>query len=155
MVKSAHTAAAERANHVGVKPRTSIELMANHVGGREHIGITLTDYNNYLRDKWYKEMKLGDAGGVLEYFKQLQSEDHDFYYEIQVDEDELITNIIWVDGMMKEDYGLFGDVVCFDTTYRKNEENMPFALFVGMNHHKQTIIFGATLLFDETIETFK
>jgi len=38
-------------------------------------------------------MKLGDTG-VLKYFKQLQSEDPDFYYEIQVDEDELITNII-------------------------------------------------------------
>lgn len=43
--------------------------------------------------------------------------------------------------MMKEDYSLFGDVVCFDTTYRKDEENKPFTLFVGVNHHKQTINF--------------
>ena len=27
-------------------------------------------------------------------------------------------------------------------------------MFVGVNHHKQTIIFGATLLYDETSETF-
>jgi len=53
--------------------------------------------------------------------------------------------------MIKEDYGLFRVVVFFDITYRKNEENRPFALFVGVNHHKQTIIFWATLLFDETI----
>ena len=37
---------------------------------------------------------------------------------------------------------------------KKNKEGRPFALFVGVNHHKQTIIFGAALLYDETSETF-
>ena len=55
---------------------------------------------------------------------------------------------------MKLDYEYFGDVVCFDTTYKKNKEGRPFALFVGINHHKQTIIFGVALLYDETFETF-
>ena len=27
-------------------------------------------------------------------------------------------------------------------------------MFVGVNHHKQTIIFGAALLYDEKSETF-
>ena len=27
-------------------------------------------------------------------------------------------------------------------------------MFVGVNHHKQTIIFGVALLYDETFETF-
>ena len=27
-------------------------------------------------------------------------------------------------------------------------------MFVGVNHHKQTIIFGVALLYDETSETF-
>ena len=31
---------------------------------------------------------------------------------------------------------------------------MPFAPLLGTNHHKQTIIFGAALLFNETIESF-
>ena len=31
---------------------------------------------------------------------------------------------------------------------------MPFAPILGANHHKQTIIFGAALLFNETIESF-
>ncbi|XP_073137623.1 protein FAR1-RELATED SEQUENCE 5-like [Henckelia pumila] len=58
------------------------------------------------------------------------------------------------DGQMMADYVYFGDVVCFDTTYRKNKEGRPFALFVCVNHHKQTVIFGASLLYDETAETF-
>ena len=55
---------------------------------------------------------------------------------------------------MKLDYEYFGDVVCFDTTYKKIKEGRPFALFVGVNHHKQTIMFSAALLYDETFETF-
>jgi hypothetical protein len=47
------------------------------------------------------------------------------------------------------DYKCFGDVVSFDTTFQTNKLEMPFA-----PRHKQTIIFGAVLLFDETIPSF-
>jgi len=52
------------------------------------------------------------------------------------------------------DYACFGDVVSFDTTFQTNKFEMPFAPILGANHHKQTIIFGAALLFNETIESF-
>ena len=40
------------------------------------------------------------------------------------------------------DYDLFSDVLNFDTTYKINKENRPFVIFVGFNHHKETIIFS-------------
>ena len=43
----------------------------------------------------------------------------------------------------------------FDTTYRTNQYGQPFAPLIRVNHHKQTIIFGAALLYDKTIESFK
>jgi zinc finger SWIM domain-containing protein 3 len=52
------------------------------------------------------------------------------------------------------DYKCFGDVVSFDTTFQTNKFEMPFAPLLGTNHHKQAMIFGATLLFDETISSF-
>ncbi|KAL8492364.1 hypothetical protein ACS0TY_023825 [Phlomoides rotata] len=73
-----------------------------------------------------------------------------FFYAIQVDEDDLIANILWIDAQMKADYACFGDIISFDTTHRKNKEGRPFSLFVGVNHHRQTTIFGAALLYDET-----
>ncbi|GAB2291065.1 hypothetical protein Dimus_038142 [Dionaea muscipula] len=51
-------------------------------------------------------------------------------------------------------YDYFGDVVVFDTTYRTNKYNMPFAPFTGVNHHFQSIQFGCALLQDETEDTF-
>jgi zinc finger SWIM domain-containing protein 3 len=52
------------------------------------------------------------------------------------------------------DYACFGDAVTFDTTFQTNKFEMPFAPILGTNHQKQTIIFGAALIFNETIESF-
>ncbi|XP_058220878.1 protein FAR1-RELATED SEQUENCE 5-like [Rhododendron vialii] len=52
-------------------------------------------------------------------------------------------------------YHYFGDVVTFDTTYRTNKYDMPFAPFTGVNHHMQSIQFGCALLQDETEVTFE
>ncbi|KAI4333488.1 hypothetical protein L6164_018292 [Bauhinia variegata] len=56
---------------------------------------------------------------------------------------------------MIADYNYFGDVVCFNSSYRYYKDSRPFAPFLGINNHKQMVIFGAALLYDETIESFK
>ncbi|XP_073355380.1 protein FAR1-RELATED SEQUENCE 5-like [Aegilops tauschii subsp. strangulata] len=66
-----------------------------------------------------------------------------------------MTNIFWADARSILDYHYFGDVVCFDTTFKTNSYGRPFAPFVGVNHHKQTVVFGAALLYDETADTFE
>ena len=48
------------------------------------------------------------------------------------------------------DYAHFGDVVTFDTTFGTNKEYRPFGVFFGLNQFRETTIFGAALLFDET-----
>ncbi|XP_027067800.1 protein FAR1-RELATED SEQUENCE 5-like [Coffea arabica] len=154
-INSIHAAEIDMAYRVGIAPKVSHELMALQVGGRENLGFIPEDYKNYLCSKRTIQMEVGDTGGVLEYLQKMQLEDPNFFYAIQVDQDALITNIFWADGLMRVDYASFGDVVCFDTTYRKNNEGRPFALFVGVNNHKQTAIFGAALLYDETTSTFE
>ncbi|KAF1861706.1 hypothetical protein Lal_00026125 [Lupinus albus] len=126
----------------GIAPKASCELMARRVGGRENLGFIHDDYKNYLRSKRIIQMRLRDTEYPY------------FFYAIQVDEDDLITNIFWRDTKMMVEYSYFGDVVCFDTTYRKNKEGRSFAMFIGVDHHKLSTIFGATLLYDETAETF-
>ncbi|XP_028060627.1 protein FAR1-RELATED SEQUENCE 5-like [Camellia sinensis] len=71
-----------------------------------------------------------------------------------LDNEEQITNMFWADAQMVMDYAQFGDVVTFDTTYKLNKEHRPFASFVGCNHHRETVVFGAALLYDKTAETF-
>ena len=100
-------------------------------------------------------MVLGDAGALMQYLQDRQNEDPSFYYAIQLDDDDQITNIFWADGRSLLDYEYFGDVVCFDTTYKTNDYGRPFAIFVGVNHHKQTVIFDAVLMYDKTSPSFE
>ncbi|XP_061999146.1 protein FAR1-RELATED SEQUENCE 2-like [Rosa rugosa] len=145
---------ADMAYDSGINPKKTLELLSRQAGGREHLGFIPEDYRNYLRSKQTREMKSGDTGGVLEYVQRMQLNDPNFVYAIQVDEDDLITNIFWADAKMMVDYDYFGDVVCFDTTYKKNKEGRPFAMFVGVKNHKQTLIF-AKHLSNVTFEKFK
>ena len=59
-----------------------------------------------------------------------------FYYDYDVDEDDSLCRLFWVDAECKKNYKLFGDMLSFDTTYGINKYNLVFALFTGVDNHK-------------------
>ncbi|KAL8129062.1 LOW QUALITY PROTEIN: hypothetical protein V2J09_018217 [Rumex salicifolius] len=127
----------------GIAPKYIFEYITKQAGGHDKFGFSHVDLENYFQAKRNLQMKSGEIG-----------EDLNFFYAIQVDEDDLITNIFWEDAKMMANYDDFRDVFYFDTIYRKHKDGPLIALFVGMNHHKQTAIFGVALLFDETSVSF-
>jgi hypothetical protein len=54
-----------------------------------------------------------------------------FWYVLQFDSEDQITNIVYANANMIIDYAHFGDVVSFDTTYGTNRDTRPFGVFVG------------------------
>jgi hypothetical protein len=44
--------------------------------------------------------------------------------------------------------------VSFDATYSTNQYNMIFTYFTGINHHMQSVFFGAAFLANEKIESY-
>ncbi|XP_055960382.1 protein FAR1-RELATED SEQUENCE 5-like [Mercurialis annua] len=138
----------------GIKTKSSYELMSRHNGGKSSVGYILLDQKNYLRRKRQRDLMYGEAGSLLRYFQQQSLDNPSFFYAVQLDEDEQITNIFWADARMIIDYAHFGDVITFDTTYSTNKEFRPLGVFIGFNHHREITIFGAALLYDETCESF-
>ncbi|XP_072073869.1 protein FAR1-RELATED SEQUENCE 4-like [Arachis hypogaea] len=67
----------------------------------------------------------------------------------------MLANLFWADGMNGADYQHFGDVIAFDSTYKKNKYRRPLVIFSGANNHKQTTIFGFGLVLDKTIASYK
>jgi len=145
----------ETADDAGIQPKAAHELAARQVGGPLNLSYTLRDYKNYLRTKRQREMAYGEAGSMLKYFQDKIAENPSFQYTLQMDCEEKIANIFWADAKMVLDYAHFGDVVSFDTTFGTNNESRPFGVFVGFNHFRETVIFGAALMYDETFESFK
>lgn len=95
-----------------------------------------------------------DAHNILTYFKKRQAESSGFYYSIQLDNDNRMTNAFWADARSRTAYSHFGDAVIFDTMYRPNQFMVPFAPFTGVNHHGQMVLFGCALLYDESESSF-
>lgn len=95
-----------------------------------------------------------DAENILNYFKKMQGENPGFYYTIQLDDENRMTNVFWADARSRTAYSHFGDAVIFDTMYRPNQYQVPFAPFTGFNHHGQMVSFGCALLLDESESSF-
>jgi zinc finger SWIM domain-containing protein 3 len=113
----------------GMSMRTSYEVMGQGVGGTDNLPFRFSDLKNYLMTKRQKEMVVGEATVIQEFFRNEALSKPSFYYDIQVDAAEDIASIFWADGIMQLDYALFGDVISFDTTYRTNNQYRPLGLF--------------------------
>jgi hypothetical protein len=145
----------EVADEAGIGPKDAHELASMHVGGSFNLTYTCRDQKNYLRSKRQREMAYGEAGSMLRYFESKKIENPSFQHVLQKDCDGQIANIFWADAKTIVDYAHFGDAITFDTTFGTNKESRPFGVFVGFNHFRETIIFGATLMYDETFESFR
>lgn len=95
-----------------------------------------------------------DAQSLLCYFTRMQAENPGFFYAIQLDDENRLTNVFWADARSRTAYEYFGDAVIFDTMYRPNQYHVPFAPFTGVNHHGQMVLFGCALLLDESESSF-
>ncbi|XP_077230106.1 protein FAR1-RELATED SEQUENCE 5-like [Tasmannia lanceolata] len=95
-----------------------------------------------------------EAVTVANQFQQKRAEDPDFEFAVEIDVDGNLRSMFWADSRAREAYLTFSDVIVFDVTYKTNRYRMPFAPCTGVNHHRQSTLFGCALLADETEETF-
>ncbi|XVF12447.1 hypothetical protein REPUB_Repub08aG0119200 [Reevesia pubescens] len=133
----------------------ALDLMSRKLLVRESLDCLAVDYDNHLRSERVRDMKEGEAGRLLHYFQRQHFENSSFFYAIQLDINDKVSNIFWADDNMVVDYGYFGDVVLLDTSCRTNKDFKPFVQFIGVNHHNQVVIFAAALLYDDTVESLK
>lgn len=96
-----------------------------------------------------------DVTNLLDYFKSCKEQNPNFHYMLKVDHERKLEHIFWCPTESVDWYHKYGDVVVFDTTYKVNVYSMQCAIFVGINNHGKTILFGCALLRNETTNTFK
>ncbi|KAE8795351.1 putative protein FAR1-RELATED SEQUENCE 10 [Hordeum vulgare] len=109
---------------------------------------------NYLCKRMNQETAEDDIRKTVELLYELKKKDPMFADSVLVDSDSKIQALMWTNGRSRYQYSTFGDAITFDTTYRTNQYDMPFGLFVGVNHHFQSIILGGVLMRNEKEETF-
>ncbi|KAG6778249.1 hypothetical protein POTOM_018103 [Populus tomentosa] len=140
-------------NHELVPPDQDYVCLNKEYGGISKVGFTEVDCRNYMRNNRQRSME-GDIQLLLDYLRQMQSENPDFFYALQGDDGQFTGNVLWADPRARANYSYFGDTVTFDTTYRSNRYRLPFAPFTGVNHHGQPVLFGCAFILNETEASF-
>ncbi|KAJ4973462.1 hypothetical protein NE237_006636 [Protea cynaroides] len=100
------------------------------------------------------KLKKGDAKAVYDFLCRMQQKSPNFFYLMDLDEDGRLENVFWADSRCRAACEYFGDVIAFDTKYLTHKYDLPFASFVGVNHHGQYVLLGCGLLLDKTSESF-
>ncbi|XP_042457631.1 protein FAR-RED IMPAIRED RESPONSE 1-like [Zingiber officinale] len=135
-------------------PPAKLQAPPPRSGGYENLSFDERKCRNYVAEARRLRLGNGDAEALNNYFCRMQSRNSNFFYVIDVDEDSRIRNIFWADARCRAACDSFSDVVTFDTTYLTNSYDMPFAPFVGVNHHGESILLGCGLISKEDSETF-
>jgi len=55
---------------------------------------------------------------------------HRLYWRHKVDDKGRLSHLFWCDGGAQRDYQIFGDVVAFDATYKRNKYMCPLVVFL-------------------------
>ncbi|PNX65213.1 protein FAR1-related sequence 6-like, partial [Trifolium pratense] len=128
--------------------------MVVEANGYDNLTFGEKDCRNYIDKVRRLRLGTGDADAIQNYFDRMQRENNQFYYVMDVDDKSHLRNVFWADARSRTAYEYFGEVITFDTTYLTNKYDMPFAPFVGVNHHGQSVLLGCALLSNEDTKTF-
>ncbi|XP_016163480.1 protein FAR1-RELATED SEQUENCE 5-like [Arachis ipaensis] len=113
-------------DEAGIRPNKTFLALANEVGGPSNLGFSEKDELN-----------------------------PNYFYAVNINKDNKFTSAVWVDARCRASYEYYGEVVSFDTTYSTNRHGLPFAAFIGVNHHGKSTLQGCALLGSEKIPSFE
>ena len=139
---------------IRVKPQKIMTIFRRLKGSYGNIMFGKKKVEN-LKQADQKMKKNSDIACTLKYIEKIQLAKPGFCCKMQVDVQGAVRSIFWTDARSRLDYKLYGDIICFDTTYSTNKYNMPFAPIIGINGHARTVVFGWALLKDQTTDTFE
>ncbi len=123
-------------------------------GGFENVGCTLRDLQNY-HASFRSSIKCSDAQLFVDNLARKNSINSGFYFDYVIDEKGRLVHVFWADNTCRKNYAVFGDLISFDATYSTNQYNMIFTPFTGINHHSGCVLFGAALISNEKIDSYK
>ncbi|XP_051134175.1 protein FAR1-RELATED SEQUENCE 5-like [Andrographis paniculata] len=78
----------------GLPIRSSYDLMKIAAGGKENVGFFKLDLKNHMKKRRKEIFKEDEANALLQYFGQRSVDNPLFFYEIEVDYEDKIANIL-------------------------------------------------------------
>ncbi|XP_051225511.2 protein FAR1-RELATED SEQUENCE 5-like [Lolium perenne] len=138
---------------VNMETSRMMQVMATLYESVEGVPYTPKELANF-RSTLRAKNKYTDMQDTMAYFEATKLRDKDFYYRYKLDDEDRVQYLFWVDSAARKAYKSFNDCVSFDATYMTNKYKMPFAPFIGINNHGQSIQLGCGFLKNELSESY-
>ncbi|KAL2939678.1 Protein FAR1-RELATED SEQUENCE 6 [Bienertia sinuspersici] len=129
--------------------------LAAERNGVENFPVSKRQLRNIVDKDQRLKMMDGDANAMSAYFHRMSMDNQKNFHLHRLDDEERLKDVMWVDAWTRAAFAEFRDVVCFDSTYLTNKYLLPFANFVGVNHHGQSVLLGCALISHEDAEKFE
>ncbi|KAF5444983.1 hypothetical protein F2P56_034074 [Juglans regia] len=107
-------------DQAGIRMNNSFHTLVTEAGGFENVPFREKDCRNYIDKARHLCLGKGGAQALFEYFRRMQYKNDGFFNLMELDDDDRMKNVFWVDARSRGAYNYFGDVVTFDTTYLTN-----------------------------------
>lgn len=127
--------------------------MVVRAGGHESISLDGKESMSFM-DGGRLKLGQGDNEAIHQFFARMQAKNPNFFYLMDLDIEGHLRNVLWADARARAAYQYFGDVISFDTSYLKYKFDIPLVLFVGTNHHGQSILLGCGLVSEQIVENY-
>ncbi|XP_031262520.1 protein FAR1-RELATED SEQUENCE 5-like isoform X2 [Pistacia vera] len=141
-------------DRIEIRPNKNFNSLVVEASCPENLTFRQKDCINYIKKVGRIRLGVGDAYAIQKYFLKMQNDNSNFFYIMDFDEEGRLKNVMWVDARSRAAFKEFGDVVTFDTTYLTNKYDIPFATFVGVDHHGHSTLLGCGLISNEDTQTF-
>lgn len=138
----------------GMSVRQMLRLMELEKGVKLGcLPFTEIDVRNLLQSFRHVDRD-NDAVDLISMCKKVKDENPDFKYDFKLDGHNRLDRIAWSYGSCVHQYASYGDAVVFETSHRLDAYDMVVGLWVGVDNHGVTCLFGCALLRDENAESF-
>ncbi|XP_021971762.1 protein FAR1-RELATED SEQUENCE 5-like [Helianthus annuus] len=149
----AHEEMINKMSNLNIGPVRAFNIMKEVYGGFDKVDATKVDFINFKKEL---NLFIGEFDAEM-FVKRLMRKKEfllNFSCEYETTDEGVLKCIFWADEDMERNDYMFGDIVSFDATYKRNKYNMMFVPFTGIDNLNRNVTLGAAILGSETTETY-
>ncbi|QHO06446.1 Protein FAR1-RELATED SEQUENCE [Arachis hypogaea] len=110
----------ENNEEADIRPSKTYQSFIAAAGGHRELNFIEKDVRNYITREVRNVSEQEDAKKFGKYLLRMKEKNHNFFFELELEDDQSIKLAFWVDVRSRAAFEYFGDVISFDTTYNTN-----------------------------------
>ncbi|RYQ89819.1 hypothetical protein Ahy_B09g096267 isoform H [Arachis hypogaea] len=110
----------ENNEEAGIRPSKTYQSFAAAAGGHRELNFIEKDVRNYITREVRNISEQEDAKEFRKYLLRMKEKNQNFFFELELKEDQSIKLAFWADARSRAAFEYFGDVISSDTTHNIN-----------------------------------